>query len=92
MFSRFVILILLCLPVFASNAQACHSTPEQRREDFDWLDADKDGLLTRSEYFSHIHPIITIDEIQERFAEVDTDEDGKVNFDEFSAMKQKQRC
>jgi Ca2+-binding EF-hand superfamily protein len=85
--------MLLCLPVFAGNAaQACHSTPEQRREAFDGLDIDKDGFLTVEEYYGDTGADISPEDKLKNVGEVDTDDDGKVNFDEFSAMKQKQRC
>lgn len=86
------VFLVLALLVLAQNAQACMSTPEQRREAFDDLDDDEDGLLTLEEYYSNTDADISPADKQKNIATLDTDKDGKINFDEFSAMKQKQRC
>jgi len=83
----FIILLLSCVPVMA---QACMSTPEERRAHFDQLDGDEDGFLTLEEYYNNVD--IPLADKQKHIAELDTDKDGKINFDEFNVMKQKQRC
>lgn len=85
----FIILLLAYVPI---SAHACMSTPEQRRAHFDELGGDKDGFLTLEEYYSNTGADIALADKQKHITELDTDKNGKINFDEFSAMKQKQRC
>lgn len=87
----FLLALLLALAP-APSAQACMSTPEERRAHFDTLDGDKDGFLTLEEYYGNTDADIALPDKQKHVAGLDTDKDGKINFDEFSAMKQKQRC
>lgn len=86
----FALLVLF----FSNNAHACISTPEERRAAFDGLDADHDGFLTLDEYYSGSEAVreVPLESKKKNIAELDTDKDGKINFEEFSAMKQKQRC
>lgn len=86
--------LVLAMTLNVLPAQACLSTPEQRRAAFDKLDGDGDGFLTLQEYYSTLEDPEAVSEQkqQEAFAALDTDHDGKISFDEYVALRLKQRC
>lgn len=88
------VFVVLAAVMFIGDANACMSTPEQRREAFDDLDGDNDGFLTLDEYYSGSDAAreVPLERKQQAIKELDTDKDGKINFEEFSAMKQRQKC
>jgi len=58
------------------------------REDFDFNDANKDGLLSLGEFIrfmNSLDPEVTTEECEIGFDVIDTNKDGGITFDEFSA-------
>lgn len=58
------------------------------REDFDFNDANGDGRLTLGEFVRFLSALesgITAEECRIGFDEIDTDNDGAINFEEFAA-------
>lgn len=58
------------------------------REDFDFNDANHDGLLSLGEFIRFMRTLdeeITTEEIQIGFDEIDVNRDGGITFEEFSA-------
>lgn len=86
--------LLALLLALAAPAQACISTPEERRAEFDRRDADGDGYLSLQEYYgdSAATKDIPQDVKEKTFEGFDADGDGKMNFEEYSAQRQKMRC
>lgn len=65
------------------------------REDFDWIDADHDGVITKAEMAAHVKDLITSGDHDELagvyFQTADGDTDGHVTLEEFAAFKKKRR-
>ena len=61
-------------------------SPEELRENFDHFDADGDGYLDRSEFGRFMEALGAVEPGQDPgrgFSSIDTDNSGKVEFDEF---------
>ncbi|KAL1496619.1 hypothetical protein AB1Y20_014223 [Prymnesium parvum] len=70
----------------AAADQAEHSLEEMQeaKEEFDSIDTNKDGFVTREEILE-MDEVPEADEVQEFFETYDTNSDGKVSFDEIVA-------
>ena len=68
------LLVVLLLPLFAGNVFA------EKLQNFDELDADGDGYITKKEGRDHT-------EIKTNWMKADTDNDGKIDVSEFSAFE-----
>lgn len=92
--SRTLPSLLVLLLTLSASAQACISTPEERRAEFDRRDADADGYLSFAEYYgdSGATNAIPQDVKEKTFKGFDADGDGKMSFEEYSAQRQKIRC
>ena len=70
-------------------------TDEQRKElqdVFDQFDKDKDGKISAKELENAMQSMgqnPTVDEVQEMMREVDLNQDGKIDFDEFMYLMTK---
>lgn len=86
--------VLVFLLALAAPAQACLSTPEERRAEFDRRDIDGDGYLSLAEYYGDSEATDALSqEVKEKtFAGFDADGDGKMSFHEYSSQRQKMRC
>lgn len=68
-----------------------HPGSEERtrlREDFDFNDSNRDGLITLGEFvrlMSALDAGVTAEECRIGFEEIDTDHNGAISFDEFVA-------
>ena len=83
-------MLVLAAPI----AEACRSTPEERRAEFDRRDENGDGYLSLEEYYGDSEATNSIprDVKEKTFSDIDIDGDGRMNFDEYSAQRQKMRC